>query len=144
MLLVWDEIWGRSETKTFFSLEITVFLRLKVHYLAAISSHDLFFLEITLNLGRKLVLNTMIFGLKIRISHRIFFLPVKYCMSYSLTTHKITDCMTRFRRGNCMTSLRGHRKPLAVVLNLWHAYHAEICLIGTRAVFEFNKIRYSN
>ena len=34
-----------------------------------------------------------------------FFLPVKYCMSYSLTTHKILDCMTRFWHVSCMTSL---------------------------------------
>ena len=85
--------------ETFF-LEITEFLEQKAHYLGRISSDDFFleiiafleqkcvtwerfqvmtfFLEITLNLGRKLVLNTTILGLKIRISHRIFFLPVKY------------------------------------------------------------------
>ena len=64
------------------------------------------------NLGRKLVKNTMILGLKIRISRRIFFLPVKYCMSYSMTTHKIPDCMTRFWHANCMISLKGHRTSL--------------------------------
>ena len=117
-------------------LGIIAFLGQKVHYSTMISSDDCFFyrdhcifrtksaftwqrfqvmtffLEITLNLGRKLVLNTMIIGLKIRISHRIFFLPVKYCLSYSLTTHKIPDCMTRFWHANCITSLRGHRTPL--------------------------------
>ena len=70
-----------------------------------------FFLEITLNLGRKLVLNNVILGLKIRISHRIFFQLVIYCMSDSLTTHKIPNFMTQFWHANCMNSLRGHRTP---------------------------------
>ena len=34
-------------------------------------------------------------------------------MSYSLTTHKIPNFMTRFWHANCMTSLRGHRTLLA-------------------------------
>ena len=34
-------------------------------------------------------------------------------MSYSLTTHKIPNFMTRFWHANCMTSLRGYRTPLS-------------------------------
>ena len=33
-------------------------------------------------------------------------------MSYSLTTHKIPDCMARFWHANCMTSLRAYRTLL--------------------------------
>ena len=33
-------------------------------------------------------------------------------MIYSLTTHKIAYCMTRFWHANCMTSLKGHRTLL--------------------------------
>ena len=106
--------WECFQVRTFF-LEIAAFLgQKKLRYSGAISSDDplFLFLEITLNLGRKLVLSTIILELKIRISHRIFFLPEIYCMSYSLTTHEIPNFMIRFWHLNCMISLRGHRMPL--------------------------------
>ena len=71
------------------------------------------FREISKNLGRKLVLITMTLRLKVTISHKNFFLPVKYCMSHLLTTHNIPVFMTRFWHENCMARLRGHRTPLS-------------------------------
>ena len=71
-----------------------------------------FFREISKNVGRKLVLITMTLRLKVTISHKIFFLPIKYCMSHSLITHNIPIFMTRVWHANCMARLRGHRTPL--------------------------------
>ena len=107
-----------------------------------ISSDDLLFLEITLNLVQKLVLNTMILGLQIRISHRNFFLLVMYCMFDSLTTHKIPNFMTRFGHANYMTSLRGHCTPLVldnVIGELTVCFSAENRFLISSALFGTTK-----
>ena len=96
----------------FFFLENTAFLGKKCITRKQFQAMTFFCLEITLNPGQKWFLNTMILALKIRISHRILFLPEIQCMSYTLTIHKIPNFMTWFWHANCMTSLRGHCTPL--------------------------------
>ena len=83
----------------------------------------LFFREINKNLGRKLILITMTLRLKVTISHKNFFQPVKYCMSHSLITHNIPIFMTRFWHANCMARLRGHCTLLKLTLySFWFAF----------------------
>ena len=55
---------------------------------------------------------TMTLQLKVTISHKNLFLPVKYCMSHTVITHNIPIFMTRFWHANCMARLGGHRTLL--------------------------------
>ena len=100
-----------------------------LHYQATISRDDFFFRGISKNLGRKLILITMTLRLKVTISHKNFFLLVKYCMSHSLFTHKIPIFMTKFWHANCMAKLRGHRTPLQLHDQSQRSPHATAALL---------------
>ena len=82
---------SKANPKTFF-LEITTFSGQRCIIWKQFQVMTFFF-RVHLVSGMKIY---TILELKIRISHRIFFLPLKYCMSFSLTTYKIPNCMTNF------------------------------------------------
>ena len=110
----------QAMTFSFYFFRDHCILRTKSALPRTISSDDLFFREISKNLGRKLVLITMTLRLKVIILNKHFFLPVKYCMSHSLITHNITIFMTRFWQANCMARFRGNRTPLTPT-NVFHS-----------------------